>query len=347
VSASAERLLQRVWYDREARWLSLVLLPLSWLFGLIVACRRGAYRAGLFRRVRLARPVVVIGNITVGGTGKTPFTIWLAERLQARGVSVGIVLRGYGGTAVDWPRDVSSDAAPEEVGDEAVLLARRTGAIVVAGPDRVAAARRAIERGAQIVLSDDGLQHYRLARDREIVVVDGRRGVGNRRLLPAGPLREPVSRLGQADLRVISWRDGSARPLSPVSATIQACAQLESATALVDGETRPLASFTGSRVHAVAAIGHPQQFFAALQQLGIEVAPHALPDHARLTAQDIRFPDDLPVLMTEKDAVKCVRFADRRHWAVRMDVVVNAQDAAAVDAMLDRLVSGESATIGA
>jgi tetraacyldisaccharide 4'-kinase len=339
VSASADSFLQRVWYDGEAQWLSSLLLPLSWLFGIVVACRRAAYRYGLLRRVRVARPVVVVGNVTVGGTGKTPFTIWLAAQLQAQGVRVGIVLRGYGGNSSQWPRDVSSDSAPEEVGDEAVLLAKRTGAIVVAGPDRVAAAQRAIERGAGIVLSDDGLQHYRLARDREVVVIDGRRGVGNRRLLPAGPLREPVGRLAQADLRVVSWRDGSTRPITPIAATIQACAQLGQASALVGGHTRPLESFRGARVHAVAAIGHPQQFFAALQQLGIEVAPHPLPDHARLTAADIQFPDDLPVLMTEKDAVKCVSFADQRHWAVPMDVIVSEQDATAVHAMLGRLIA--------
>jgi tetraacyldisaccharide 4'-kinase len=339
VSASADSFLQRVWYDREAQWLSFSLLPLSWVFGLVVACRRAGYRLGLLRRVRVSRPVVVVGNVTVGGTGKTPFTIWLATLLQAKGMRVGIVLRGYGGESSHWPRDVNSDSAPQEVGDEAVLLASRTAAIVVAGPDRVAAARRAIELGAEIVLSDDGLQHYRLERDREIVVIDGYRGVGNRRLLPAGPLREPVSRLAQADLRVVSWRDGSPRPLTPVAATIQACAQLVTATALVGGETRPLAAFKGTRVHAVAGIGHPQQFFTALQQLGIEVAPHPLPDHARLTAADIRFPDDLPVLMTEKDAVKCAGLADHRHWAVRMDVMVSEQDAAAVRAMLGRLLA--------
>jgi tetraacyldisaccharide 4'-kinase len=337
VSASADSFMQRVWYDGHARWLSLALLPLSWLFGLIVACRRAAYRIGLLPRVRLARPVVVIGNVSVGGTGKTPFTLWLATQLLLRGVRVGIVLRGYGGNSPHWPRDVARDSDPAEVGDEAVLLASRTGAIVVAGPDRVAAAQRAIEHGAEIVLSDDGLQHYRLARDREIVVIDGRRGVGNRRLLPAGPLREPVSRLAEADLRVVSWRDGSARPLTPVPATIQVWARLAEATALVGGETRPLDAFKGSRVHAVAGIGHPQQFFAALQQLGIEVAPHAFPDHARLSAADIRFPDQLAVLMTEKDAVKCRGIADQRHWAVRMDVMVSEQDAAAVHAMLDRL----------
>ncbi len=337
MSASGDWFLQRVWYDRHAPWFSLVLLPLSWLFRLVVAARRVAYSIGLLSSIRVARPVVVIGNITVGGTGKTPFTIWLADQLQRKRKRVGIVLRGYGGHSDHWPRDVDQDSAPQEVGDEAVLLAKRTAAIVVAGPDRVAAARRAIERGAEVVLSDDGLQHYRLARDREIVVIDGSRGVGNRRMLPAGPLREPVSRLAQADLRVVSWRDGSARPLTPVPATIQACARLTQAVALIGGETRSLDAFKGTRVHAVAAIGNPQQFFAALQEIGIEVAPHPLPDHAQPTADDIRFPDQLPVLMTEKDAVKCRAIADQRHWAVRMDVMVSEQDAAAVHAMLDRL----------
>ena len=337
MSTSADGFLQRVWYDRHAAWFSLVLLPLSWLFRCIVAARRFAYRMGVLPSVRVGRPVVVIGNVTVGGTGKTPFTIWLADRLQAKGKRVGIVLRGYGGNSDRWPRDVQQDSSPQQVGDEAVLLAHRTAAIVVAGPDRVAAAQRAVERGAEIVLADDGLQHYRLARDREIVVIDGRRGVGNRRLLPAGPLREPVSRLAQADLRVVSWRDGAARPLTPVPATIQVWARLSQATALVGGETRSLDTFKGTRVHAVAAIGNPQQFFAALQSIGIEVVPHAMPDHAQPGADDIRFPDQLPVLMTEKDAVKCRAIADQRHWAVRMDVMVSEQDAAAVQAMLDRL----------
>ena len=339
MSAAADRFLQRVWYGRHAPWFSLALLPLSWLFRCIVALRRLAYRMGVFASVRVGRPVVVIGNITAGGTGKTPFTIWLANQLSAQGVRVGIALRGYGGSSDHWPRDVEPSSAPLEVGDEAVLLANRTTALVVAAPDRVAAARRAIERGAQIVLCDDGLQHYRLARDREIVVIDGRRGAGNRRMLPAGPLREPVSRLAQADLRVVSWRDGSVRPLTPAPATIQACARLTQAIALVGGETRPLDAFKGTRVHAVAAIGNPQQFFTALQELGIEVAPHPLPDHAQLADHDIRFADELAVLMTEKDAVKCRALADHRHWAVRMDVIVSEQDAATVHAMLDRLIT--------
>jgi tetraacyldisaccharide 4'-kinase len=338
VRAAADSFLQRVWYGRQAQWLSLLLLPLSWIFLLVVACRRVLYRAGLKHAARVSRPVIVIGNITVGGTGKTPFAIWLATQLQARGLRVGIILRGYGGDSERWPRDVTGDTDPAAVGDEAVLLARRTAAIVVAAPDRVAAARRAIELGAEIVVSDDGLQHYRLARDCEIAVIDGDRGVGNGRLLPAGPLREPSSRLVTVDLLVISWKSEPRRLLTPTASTIQACARLTEAISLTTGEVRPLIAFQGSPVHAIAGIGHPQRFFDALRALDLQIAPHPLADHARLTAADIRFADRLPVLMTEKDAVKCRAIADERHWAVRMDVMVAEQDAAVVAALLDRLL---------
>jgi tetraacyldisaccharide 4'-kinase len=340
VSTSVDSFLQRFWYDREARWLSLLLLPLSWLFLGVVTCRRAAYRVGLLRSVRMTKPVVVIGNITVGGTGKTPFTIWLARLLQARGLRVGIVLRGYGGDSRHWPRDVEGSTPWVEVGDEAVLLASSTDAIVVAGPDRVADAHRAIERGAQVVLSDDGLQHYRLARECEIAVVDARRGVGNGRLLPAGPLRERVQRLAQVDLRVISQRNTNEPRAIPFrEPTIRATAQLIDAVSLASGEIRPLASFAGQQVHAIAGIGHPQAFFDALRAFGIEVASHPMPDHARYTARDISFADQLPVLMTQKDAVKCRALADHRHWAVRMDVTVSEHDAATLTALLDRLIN--------
>jgi tetraacyldisaccharide 4'-kinase len=340
VSTSADSFLQRVWYDRELAWLSSLLLPLSWLFHLIVEARRFAYAAGLLRAVRVTRKVIVVGNISVGGTGKTPFTIWLATQLQARGVRAGIILRGYGGDSSHWPRVIDRNTDVQEVGDEAVLLANRTDAIVVAAPDRVAAARRAIELGAEIVLSDDGLQHYRLERDCEIAVVDGSRGVGNGRLLPAGPLREPPSRLAEVDLRVISQPSGAPRSLPATISTIHICPRLTEAISLTSGEVRPLASFRGAPLHAVAGIGHPQRFFDALRACGLEVAGRALPDHARLAAADIVFADSLPVLMTEKDAVKCRAIADPRHWAVRMDVMVSEQDAASVTALLDRLLKG-------
>jgi tetraacyldisaccharide 4'-kinase len=289
--------------------------------------------------------VLVVGNVTVGGTGKTPLTIWLADQLRARGLQVGIVLRGYGGQSSHWPRDVTAETPWEEVGDEAVLLARRTGALVVAGPDRVAAANRAIERGANVVLCDDGLQHYRLARDVEIAVVDERRGLGNGRLLPAGPLREPAGRLAQVDLKVLTRRSGNAPAASTMPGAVVATPVLGDAISVVTGERRPLESFVGSRIHAVAGIGNPQAFFDALSARGLTVEPHPLPDHARLTDADISFADGTTVLMTEKDAVKCgasaARPALQACWAVRMDVAVSAADTQTVARLLDKLLAAK------
>lgn len=336
---------QRMWYEGEHRWLSLVLLPLSWLFSALAAMRRAFYRAGVFRSLRVARPVIVIGNITVGGAGKTPLTIWLARRLAARGVRVGIILRGYGGASATWPRDVAHDSSPAEAGDEAVLLASRTGAIVVAGPDRVAAAERAIARGAEVVLSDDGLQHYRLGRDCEIAVLDEQRVLGNRRLLPAGPLREPGSRLATADAVVMTRRPGAAPVESEpptVGARLVAVARLGDAVSLVSGETRPLRQFRGRAVHALAAIGNPEAFFRALAVEGLDVRPHPFPDHAAPTSSDLRFGDDAPVLMTEKDAVKCRRLADARLWSVPMLIEMSEADAAVIDAIVARVLAPDS-----
>jgi tetraacyldisaccharide 4'-kinase len=337
VSISADSFLQRLWYDGSARWLSLALLPLSWLFRAVSSLRAAAYRAGVLPSVRLPRPVIIVGNITVGGTGKTPLTIWIATQLHARGLRVGIILRGYGGQSAQWPRDVVPETPWQEVGDEAVLLASRTGAIVVAGPDRVAAARRAIERGAQVIISDDGLQHYRLKRDCEIAVVDAERGLGNRRWLPAGPLREGPERLASVALTIITQR--SPATTSPASDGVTAVTRLLDAVSLTTGERQALHAFRGMQVHAIAGIGHPQSFFDALAGLDIKVQRHPLPDHARLTAADISFADQRPVLMTEKDAVKCRAIADQRHWAVRMDIELSERDAARLSATIDRCIA--------
>lgn len=337
-----DRFLQGVWYERKSQWFSLLLLPWSWLFAAVVAFRRRAYRNGWFRSLRVPRPVIVVGNITVGGTGKTPMTIWLAEHLHARGLRVGIVLRGYGGQSTQWPRDVTEATSPQEVGDEAVLLAQRTDALVVAGPDRVAAAHRAIERGAEIVLCDDGLQHYRLARDAEIAVMDERRGLGNGRLLPAGPLREPASRLASVDVRVLTRRSKEGAAATAIGCTIVATPTLREAISITTGERRPLQSFSGTRVHAVAGIGNPQAFFDALTAVGLNVDPHPLPDHARLSVGNLAFPDGAPVLMTEKDAVKCpatTRGHPNALWAVRMDVGMSARDAQIMQQLLDRVLT--------
>lgn len=326
---------QRMSYGGEARWASIALAPLSWLYGVIVGARRAAYRSGLASAIRVGVPVIVIGNITVGGVGKTPLTIWLASRLTARGLRVGVVLRGYGGQSREWPREATSETAPREVGDEAVLIAARTSAIVVAAPDRVAAARRAVERGAQIVLADDGLQHYRLARDMEIAVIDEQRGLGNGRLLPAGPLREPRNRLDSVDL--IVWTRRGALDDERKGVTVRA--YLGDAQSVASAEVQSLDAFRGRTVHALAAIGNPTAFFDALRAAGLSIREHPLPDHAALTVDALRFDDDAPVLMTEKDAVKCRAFADRRMWAVRLELDMSAADCAHVDALIDRALA--------
>jgi len=333
---SLDRSLQRLWYG-GFRPALLPLIPLSWVFAGIVALRRAAYRYGLFKRVRVDKPVIVIGNVTVGGTGKTPLTIWLANALAQRGLKVGVILRGYGGASSEWPRVVRADTSPVEVGDEACLIARRTSAIVVAGPDRVADARLAIELGAQVVLSDDGLQHYRLARDIEIAVLDGERGLGNGRLLPAGPLREPRARLESVALKVITKRGTGSTSISEVSGvpTIEVTPRIGTAVNLSSGETRALSAFAGQRVHAVAAIGHPEGFFHALREAGLDVEEHPYPDHARLGRAHIDFADGAPVLMTEKDAVKCASLADARHWAVPLELSLSEPDVKVVSALVD------------
>lgn len=337
--------LQRVWYERQSQWFSWLSLPLSWLFALVVTTRRAAYKRGLFRSFRMSRPVIVVGNITVGGTGKTPFTMWLADQLRERGLRVGIVLRGYGGKSPQWPCDVTSETSWSDAGDEAVLLAHRTGAIVVAGPDRVAAAERAIERGAEVVLCDDGLQHYRLSRDVEVAVIDERRGLGNGRLLPAGPLREPARRLGEVDLQVATRRSTQA-PNASSSAGVVVTPVLGDAISIATGERRSLQSFIGQRVHAVAGIGNPQAFFDALSVLGLTIQAHPLPDHAPLVSAQLPIDDGAPVLMTEKDAVKCRAGAERsaaaQWWAVRMDVAMSAADAQRVNRLLDGVLSASS-----
>jgi len=300
------RRLERHWYRKTV--LSFLLLPISWLYCSLVLLRQALYRLGVLAAVKLSVPVIVVGNITVGGTGKTPLVVWLAGFLRQQGMRPGIVLRGYKGQASDWPQSVTPSSDPALVGEEAVLLARRGACPVVADPDRVRGAQRLInEHGCDVILSDDGLQHLRLARDLEIAVIDGERRFGNGFCLPAGPLREPVSRLRRVDIRVVN---GSARPddFSMSLAETGLCRVNAPAMHM------PLASLTGKTVHAVAGIGHPGRFFNHLRRLGIEVVEHAFPDHHRFVPQDIRFGDARPVIMTEKDAVKCERFADDGAW---------------------------------
>jgi tetraacyldisaccharide 4'-kinase len=332
----------RIWYEQPQPpgWLK----PLSGLYGALMRARRLAYARGLCAVVPLERPVIVVGNLTVGGTGKTPLVCWLARRLQERGFEPGIVTRGYGGTVREAHLLESTDPA-SAVGDEAVLIARRTHAPVAVGRRRPAAARLLIEAGCDVVLSDDGLQHYALERACEIVVIDGERRFGNGWLLPAGPLREGRERLAGVDVRVVNGGTDPATGADPALAAdplIQGALRMRLearvAISMHDGRERELEAFAGSRVHALAAIGHPQRFFNMLRTHGLELEPHALDDHQPLGAGEIRFADGAPVLMTEKDAVKCEGLADERHWYVPVEVRFDEQASSAlIGTVLDRI----------
>jgi tetraacyldisaccharide 4'-kinase len=319
--------LTALWYGEHPA--APLLQPLASCYGVWVAARRRAYQAGWLHRESAGKPVVVVGNLTVGGTGKTPLTLWLARELGARGLEVGIVSRGYGRSGSE-PRRVKPGAGWREVGDEPMILARRSGCRTVVGADRVAAARRLAADGVDIILADDGLQHLHLARDCEIVVIDGMRGFGNGRLLPAGPLREPAVQLWQADAVVVNGErehPSLAGALPPHGTLTMRLAPLEAERVDARAAACPLETFRGREVHAVAGIGNPQRFFATLRERGIEPIEHAFPDHHALTAADLAFADELPVLMTEKDAVKCTTFADARLWYVPVRAELPAADA--------------------
>jgi tetraacyldisaccharide 4'-kinase len=309
---SAQRTPPAWWFDpgRAPPWPARLLAA---VYGAVVRLRLAAYARGWRKQQRAGVPVVVVGNIVAGGSGKTPLVIAIVERLRAAGRTPGIATRGYGRDEPQVPRWVETRSDPALCGDEPVLVARRTGAKVRADRDRVAAARALVEAGCDVVVCDDGLQHYRLARDVEIEVVDARRGHGNGRLLPAGPLREPEARAAACDFHVLTDAGGDAEP-----AFGQWRMQLRAGDALplVGGRPVPLQAFAGRRVHAVAGIGDPERFFDTLRAHGMAVVPHAFPDHHRYTAGDFDFGSDLPVLMTEKDAVKCAAFAGDQHYMV-------------------------------
>ena len=304
----------------------------------VTRLRRAAYRRGWKRSGHPGRPVVVIGNLTAGGAGKTPLAIWLMQALAARGLAPALVSRGYGGAEPAVPHRVSLDDPPELAGDEPLLVARSTGLPVWVCRDRLAAARAAVAAGADLVVADDGLQHYRLQRDFEIVVVDAARGFGNGRLLPAGPLRESPARLREADW-VVCNGDGPCCPDGALGMQLEG----REAVRLDGSERRALAEFRPGPVHAVAGIGHPERFFRFLEAQGLEVRRHPLPDHGAVPGQLLAPSDARPVLMTSKDAMRCRGRAEAATaWEVPVTARLDGEGAALLARLATRLGLSEA-----
>jgi len=314
--------LDHYWYSQNpVAW---VLLPLSLLFCAVSLVRRFAYVNGLLPGYAMPVPVIIVGNISVGGTGKTPLLIALCEYLVRQGYKPGVISRGYG-ASISGEYSVAANDDAAACGDEPLLIKQRTGCPVMVGRDRVAAAKKLLaENDCDVILSDDGMQHYRLKRDIEIAVVDTLRKSGNGFCLPAGPLREPGSRLNKVDMVVHHGKSDHKYHFS---------LEFGAAINLATGEQRDVQSFTAEKAHAVAGIGHPGRFFRQLQALGVEVTEHAFPDHHAYTSSDIDYADNLPILMTEKDAVKCrhlksvntVAGTNENIWAVPVSAKLSDQ----------------------
>ena len=317
------------YYWNSINLISLSLLPLSGVFCLLGLLRAKLYHAGLLKSYRAPVPVVIIGNITAGGTGKTPMIIKLVEQLQKQGKKPAVISRGYGGQSTSWPQRVTATSTAEQVGDEPVLIFQRTACPVVVGPNR----RQDIERlladeACDVVLSDDGLQHYALQRDIEIAVVDASRKFGNGFCIPSGPLRERVTRLQQVDMVLLNGGDETQDSFKLLATS---CVPVSNKT----DENLDLSSFAGKTVHAVAGIGHPERFFTMLKQQNINVLQHVFPDHYAYKESELKFSDDLAVLMTEKDAVKCRGFSLNNHWSVPVDIVFSNSAQNKLNQLLD------------
>ncbi len=307
-----------IWY--KDHFIGAALMPFGFLFSDFVKCRRWLYKIGVKKSEALPVPVIIVGNITVGGTGKTPLCIYLANLLQAEGYRVGIISRGYGGEAAT--QMVLPNSKAVEVGDEALLIAKQTNCPMAVGVNRVEAAKFLLKHApCDVILADDGLQHYALKRDIEIAVIDGERRFGNSICLPAGPLREPIERLNSVDFVIVNGK--------PTENNVWHEWQMQlvgdMAVNLLTGENKSLADFKNVAIHALAGIGNPERFFKQLEKAGIsQRTDHSFPDHHVFTADEITF-KTAPVLMTEKDAVKCKTFATENQWFVPVTAQLSAE----------------------
>ncbi|MCO7565803.1 tetraacyldisaccharide 4'-kinase [Pseudomonas sp. S 311-6] len=329
--AFADRLLA-AWYTGHP---ALALLrPLEALYRRVVTRKRARFLEGGSASYRAPVPVIVVGNITVGGTGKTPMILWLVEHCRRQGLRVGVVSRGYGAKPPRLPWRVEAGQGAEQAGDEPLLIVQRTGVPLMIDPDRSRAVQALLaSEPLDLILCDDGMQHYRLARDLELVLIDAARGLGNGRCLPAGPLREPAERLLEAD--AVLYNGAEADRDNGFAFRLQPSALVN----LRSGERCTLDHFAaGQAVHAVAGIGNPRRFFDTLQGLNWQPVPHPFADHAQFSAESLAFSPPLPLVMTEKDAVKCRGFASDDWWYLAVDAVPSPAFVAWFDSQLARLL---------
>ncbi|MDM8565528.1 tetraacyldisaccharide 4'-kinase [Candidatus Halobeggiatoa sp. HSG11] len=305
--------LDDLWYKKHP--FSILLIPLAWIFCIVVRIRRQAYKHNFFTRKHIPVPVIVVGNITVGGTGKTPLVSWLGRFLKQQGFKPGIISRGYKGNAKEWPQVVYPDSDPYLVGDEPVLLARQSNCPVVVSPNRFQAAS-VLYHDCDIIISDDGLQHYALFHDIRIAIVDATRRYGNQRCLPAGPLREPLNSLTEMDFIIVNGSQNKSENIMQY--------QVKPLCKVLDNQVLcDLTELRGQTVHAVAGIGNPDKFFSFLREKGLIIHQHPFPDHHHYQPKNIQFNDNLLVIMTEKDAVKCQTFANQQHLYLPIDIDIN------------------------
>jgi len=329
--------LDQYWYSKNP--VAILLWPVSLLFYLLVFLRQLFYRFRLFESITVSKPVIVVGNISVGGTGKTPLIIELGRLLTSWGYKVGIISRGYGGQG-PWPYQLDDNSTAEVSGDEPLQIFQRTGLPVVVGPDRIADAQMLIDNNeVDLLLADDGMQHYRLNRNLELIVIDAQRQFGNQFMLPAGPLREPVSRLKKSGWPVFNGgninggkNDGDQGYAFKIEPSI--------IKNLVSCEEESISTFQEKSVHAVAGIGNPQRFFQMLRDNGFSVIEHAFPDHYVFNEDDLDFGDSLPVLMTEKDSVKCKKFSNKKLWFVAIDIQLSEPFVSDFKRTVNELVNG-------
>ncbi|HVK55185.1 MAG TPA: tetraacyldisaccharide 4'-kinase [Burkholderiales bacterium] len=332
--SASRRWVESLWY-RVSFW-HVFLLPLAGLFSLLSRVRRVLYVSGWIKTQRLPVPVIVVGNITVGGSGKTPLVLWLTQLLKSNGYQPGIVSRGYGGS-LKALIEVDETFTPAQVGDEPMLLMKRSGCPVFICPDRGLAARAMLARRPEVnvIVADDGLQHYKLPRDIEIAVVDGERGFGNGFRLPAGPLREPISRLKAVQAVVVNGRPMAERIPSdaiPMRLIGDVLYRLNDPS-----ERKPASNFVRAAVHAIAGIGNPGRFFTHLRNLGLRPEEHRFPDHYAFQASDLELPGNGPIVMTEKDAVKCAAFVNSRCWVLAVDAELPVTFSEYILSLLSRL----------